>query len=64
MPLDMDLSKLRHGTELLKRGFAKMQKGGVIMDVINAEQASKGSRPTYAPPAAWRGWPTPRRYRR
>jgi pyridoxal 5'-phosphate synthase pdxS subunit len=39
MPLDMDLSKLRHGTELLKRGFAKMQKGGVIMDVINAEQA-------------------------
>jgi len=35
----MDLSKLRHGTELLKRGFAKMQKGGVIMDVVNAEQA-------------------------
>jgi pyridoxal 5'-phosphate synthase pdxS subunit len=27
------------GTERLKRGFAKMQKGGVIMDVINAEQA-------------------------
>ena len=29
MPLDLDLSKLRFGTELLKRGFAKMQKGGV-----------------------------------
>ncbi len=27
------------GTERLKRGFAKMQKGGVIMDVVNAEQA-------------------------
>jgi pyridoxal 5'-phosphate synthase pdxS subunit len=27
------------GTELLKRGFAKMQKGGVIMDVVNASQA-------------------------
>ncbi|MEE9236467.1 MAG: pyridoxal 5'-phosphate synthase lyase subunit PdxS [Thermoplasmata archaeon] len=39
MPIDLDLSKLRFGTELLKRGFAKMQKGGVIMDVTNAEQA-------------------------
>ena len=27
------------GTERLKRGFAKMVKGGVIMDVTNAEQA-------------------------
>lgn len=27
------------GTERLKRGFAKMQKGGVIMDVTNPEQA-------------------------
>ncbi|WP_152878940.1 pyridoxal 5'-phosphate synthase lyase subunit PdxS [Thermococcus sp. 101 C5] len=27
------------GTERLKRGFAKMTKGGVIMDVTNAEQA-------------------------
>ena len=35
----MELEKLRHGTELLKRGFAKMQKGGVIMDVTNPEQA-------------------------
>src|SRR5213078_3379782 len=31
--------KLRFGTELLKRGFARMQKGGVVMDVTNAEQA-------------------------
>ena len=30
---------MRFGTELLKRGFASMQKGGVIMDVVNAEQA-------------------------
>ena len=35
----LDLSKLRYGTELVKRGFARMQKGGVIMDVTNAEQA-------------------------
>jgi len=35
----MKLEELRHGTELIKRGFAKMQKGGVIMDVTNAEQA-------------------------
>ncbi|MCD4703034.1 MAG: pyridoxal 5'-phosphate synthase lyase subunit PdxS [Methanosarcinaceae archaeon] len=35
----MELEKLRHGTELIKRGFAKMQKGGVIMDVTNAEEA-------------------------
>lgn len=27
------------GTDLVKRGMAEMQKGGVIMDVINAEQA-------------------------
>jgi len=35
----MKLEELRHGTELLKKGFAKMQKGGVIMDVTNAKQA-------------------------
>lgn len=28
-----------HGTEVLKKGFAKMTKGGVIMDVVNAKQA-------------------------
>jgi len=40
MPLELDLKKLKYGTELLKRGFAKMQKGGVIMDVTTAEQAA------------------------
>src|SRR3989440_12049343 len=40
MPLDLDLKQLRFGTELLKRGFAKMQKGGVVMDVTTAEQAT------------------------
>jgi pyridoxal 5'-phosphate synthase pdxS subunit len=39
MPLKLDLRKMRHGTVLLKRGFAKMQKGGVIMDVTDARQA-------------------------
>jgi pyridoxal 5'-phosphate synthase pdxS subunit len=34
-----DLEDLRRGTDLVKRGFAKMQKGGVIMDVVNREQA-------------------------
>jgi pyridoxal 5'-phosphate synthase pdxS subunit len=36
---ELDLTKFRHGTTLVKRGFAHMQKGGVIMDVVNAEQA-------------------------
>jgi pyridoxal 5'-phosphate synthase pdxS subunit len=31
--------KIKFGTDRLKKGFAKMQKGGVIMDVTNAEQA-------------------------
>jgi len=35
----MKLEELRFGTELLKRGFASMQKGGVIMDVVTADQA-------------------------
>jgi len=39
MSFKLDLSKMRHGTRLIKRGFAKMQKGGVIMDVTCAEQA-------------------------
>jgi pyridoxal 5'-phosphate synthase pdxS subunit len=39
MPVKIDLKKMRHGTVLLKRGFAKMQKGGVIMDVTDARQA-------------------------
>ena len=35
----IDLGEMRHGTELLKRGFAKMQEGGVVMDVATVEQA-------------------------
>ena len=34
-----NLGSMRHGTELLKRGFAKMQEGGVVMDVVTPEQA-------------------------
>ena len=34
------MDQLRFGTELVKRGFARMQQGGVIMDVTNAEQAA------------------------
>jgi pyridoxal 5'-phosphate synthase pdxS subunit len=44
MPTNLELGKLRHGTELLKRGFAKMQKGGVVMDVTNADQAKIAER--------------------
>lgn len=40
MVFELDLTKLRFGTELVKRGFAKMQQGGVVMDVTNAEQAA------------------------
>ncbi|WP_152042871.1 pyridoxal 5'-phosphate synthase lyase subunit PdxS [Salinigranum salinum] len=39
MAEETDLAELRRGTDLVKRGFAQMQKGGVIMDVVNAEQA-------------------------
>ena len=39
MPQRVELGKMRHGTELLKRGFAKMQEGGVVMDVVTPEQA-------------------------
>ncbi|WP_136589473.1 pyridoxal 5'-phosphate synthase lyase subunit PdxS [Salinigranum halophilum] len=39
MAEETDLEELRRGTDLVKRGFAQMQKGGVIMDVVNAEQA-------------------------
>lgn len=31
---------MEKGTDVLKQGFAKMTKGGVIMDVVNAEQAA------------------------
>ena len=36
----VDFSDLRHGTDLIKRGFARMQQGGVIMDVVTPEQAA------------------------
>ncbi|MGM0590932.1 MAG: pyridoxal 5'-phosphate synthase lyase subunit PdxS [Halobacteriota archaeon] len=39
MPEETNLEELRRGTELIKRGFAQMQKGGVIMDVVTPEQA-------------------------
>jgi pyridoxal 5'-phosphate synthase pdxS subunit len=39
MSTETDLEDLRRGTDLVKRGFASMQKGGVIMDVVNAQQA-------------------------
>ncbi|MED5487307.1 MAG: pyridoxal 5'-phosphate synthase lyase subunit PdxS [Candidatus Thermoplasmatota archaeon] len=37
--MSIDLEQMRKGTDLLKRGFAKMQQGGVIMDVVTPEQA-------------------------
>ncbi|MFC6767296.1 pyridoxal 5'-phosphate synthase lyase subunit PdxS, partial [Natrinema soli] len=39
MTEETDLEELRRGTDLVKRGFARMQKGGVIMDVVDPEQA-------------------------
>jgi pyridoxal 5'-phosphate synthase pdxS subunit len=39
MAEETDLEDLKRGTELVKRGFARMQKGGVIMDVVNRKQA-------------------------
>ena len=35
----INIPKIKFGTDKLKKGFAKMQKGGVIMDVTNAQQA-------------------------
>jgi len=35
----MNTSESQRGTDLVKRGLAEMLKGGVIMDVVNAEQA-------------------------
>ncbi len=34
-----NIFNLKYGTDKLKKGFAKMQKGGVVMDVTNAKQA-------------------------
>ncbi|SHH52895.1 pyridoxal 5'-phosphate synthase lyase subunit PdxS [Halobaculum gomorrense] len=39
MTEETDLEELKRGTDLVKRGFARMQKGGVIMDVVSREQA-------------------------
>ena len=36
----IDLETLRRGSDLVKRGFARMQQGGVIMDVVDAAQAA------------------------
>ena len=65
------------GTFRVKAGLAEMLKGGVIMDVVTAEQAKiaeaagrrgswrwSASRPTSGPRAEWRGWRIPRRSRR
>ena len=40
MSSGLDFNQFRKGTDLLKRGFARMQKGGVIMDVVTPEQAA------------------------
>ena len=40
MSSGLDFNHFRKGTDLLKRGFARMQKGGVIMDVVTPEQAA------------------------
>ena len=40
MAKEIDFSKFRRGSDLLKRGFARMQQGGVIMDVVNPDQAA------------------------
>ena len=62
---------MEKGTWTVKTGLAQMLKGGVIMDVTTPEQAKiaeeagacavrrwRGFRPTFVPPAAWRGWRT------
>jgi len=36
---NIEMKDLRFGTTLLKKGFAKMQKGGVVMDVTTVKQA-------------------------
>ncbi|MDP6869390.1 MAG: pyridoxal 5'-phosphate synthase lyase subunit PdxS [Candidatus Poseidoniaceae archaeon] len=40
MNRDADVNSFRHASELVKRGFARMLQGGVIMDVVTPEQAS------------------------
>jgi len=40
MNTNHDVKSLRHADDLLKRGFASMLKGGVIMDVVTPEQSA------------------------
>ena len=40
MNTDNDIKSLRHADDLLKRGFASMLQGGVIMDVVTPDQAA------------------------
>ena len=40
MNTNTDVKFLRHADDLLKRGFASMLKGGVIMDVVTPEQSA------------------------
>ena len=40
MDKNSQLTALRHGSDLIKRGFARMQQGGVIMDVVTPDQAA------------------------
>ena len=57
------MAEQAHGTLKVKTGFAEMMKGGVIMDVVNPEQAKTRARwpswlwsafpPTSARTAAW-----------
>jgi pyridoxal 5'-phosphate synthase pdxS subunit len=42
---------MERGTDLVKRGLAEMLKGGVIMDVTNADQARVAERPV-----RWPSW--------
>ena len=40
MDTNSQLTALRHGSDLIKRGFARMQQGGVIMDVVTPDHAA------------------------
>jgi Pyridoxine biosynthesis enzyme len=44
MAVRVNLGEMRHGTELLKRGFAKMQEGGVVMDCCHSKAGTRSKR--------------------
>ena len=46
------MAEQAHGTLKVKTGFAEMMKGGVIMDVVNPEQAKIAE-----DAARWPSWP-------